>query len=427
MIALGCVADDFTGATDVAAALRRNGMSVTLLFGLPDEASPPPETDSVVVALKTRTVPAGDAVSQARAVLAWLLRAGVGTVYFKYCSTFDSTDEGNIGPVTDALLHAMGESLAVVCPASPEHGRTTYQGHHFVDDRLLSDSPMRHHPLTPMTDPDLRRVLSRQTDGAVGHLPLTVVRHGSEAVAAALKGARADGFRHVVADALSEEDLLAIAAGSGGTRLLTGGAGLAGALGASKRTRAPARSQNLSLPSGPGIALAGSCSTATLAQVAAASEVLPSYRLAPETTPDPDELIEDARTWLRQNRSEPHLLVYSSAGPDERSRARTALGPRTPQILEQTLAELAREAVALGAARVVVAGGETSGAVVRALGVGSVAVAHEEDRGVPWCLANVAGRSVALLLKSGNFGGEDLLVRALRGAAGPSTPVKERR
>ena len=187
MIGVGCIADDFTGGTDVAAALRRAGLSVTLLFDLPDEATDGSGTDAVVIALKTRTVPATEAVRHSLAALAWLEAQRVDKVYFKYCSTFDSTDEGNIGPVTDALLDALGESMTIICPASPEHGRTMYQRPPLRRRPALVESCMRHHPLTPMTDPDMRRVLSRQTTGAVGHLPSQVVREGADRVASALK------------------------------------------------------------------------------------------------------------------------------------------------------------------------------------------------------------------------------------------------
>jgi uncharacterized protein YgbK (DUF1537 family) len=414
MIALGCIADDFTGGTDVAAALRRAGMRVALLFGQPDANTEVPPTDAVVIALKTRTVPAAEAVAQSLAALAWLEAHGLEKLYFKYCSTFDSTDDGNIGPVTDALLDALDEPITLICPASPEHGRTTYLGHHFVGDKLLSESSMRHHPLTPMTDPDLRRMLARQTDGTVGHLRLPVVRSGADAVTSALKQAREGGTRHVVVDAVADDDLATVAAGSRDVRLLTGGAGFAGALGAALRTRPTEATAEPTLPAGPGIALAGSCSAATLAQVAHASRNLPSYRLDPAATPDPERMLDQARSWLRKNWQQGPLVIYSSAGPEDREQARRAMGPDTSEILELVLGQLAREAVQRGAVRIAVAGGETSGAVVQALGVASVLVAREADRGVPWCLS-LDHPPVALLLKSGNFGSEDLLTRALQG------------
>jgi uncharacterized protein YgbK (DUF1537 family) len=415
MTALGCIADDFTGGTDVAAALRRAGLSVTLHFGLPDPADQT-TSDAVVIALKTRTMAAADAVDQSLSALDRLRDRGVEQVYFKYCSTFDSTPEGNIGPVADALLGRLGESMTLVCPASPEHGRTVYQGHLFVGDTLLSESSMRHHPLTPMTDAKLQRLLAPQTDGRLGLLPLATVREGADAVTLALKRLADEQVRHVVVDAVTEADLAAVASGSRGLRLFTGGAGLAGSLAARLGPGPGSEATPHEPPWGPGLVLAGSCSAATLAQVAAAAEVLPAYRLDPAAIPDAEAMLDRAREWLRRTWGEGPVLVYSSAGPDDRARARAAMGANTSDILERTLGQLAREAVALGATRVVVAGGETSGAVVQALGVRSVVVDGEADRGVPWCRTS-GTPSLALLLKSGNFGAPDLLVRAVEGTS----------
>ena len=408
---LGAIADDFTGGTDVAAALRRGGLTVTLLFDPPTDRTPVPETDAVVIALKTRTAPVADAVSQSLACLEWLRGHGVDRVYFKYCSTFDSTSQGNIGPVTDALLEALGEQTTVICPASPEHGRTLYQGHLFVFDTLLSESSMATHPLTPMTDPLIPRFLRHQTGGSVGLLPLQVVQGGTDFVATGLEDLAARGVRHVVVDAVSDDDLRTIAAASGGLRLLTGGAGLAGALGhVLAHGTGTSPDGPAALPEGPAVVLAGSCSAATLDQVSQASAEMPAHRLDPVATPDPAAMLDLAATWLRDHLDQAPVLIYSSAPADARDEARTAMGPDTAHHLERTLGALAAEAVDLGAARVVVAGGETSGAVVQALGLASVVVLHEADRGVPWCLAT--DRPLAVLLKSGNFGRADLLVRA---------------
>ncbi|MFB9662787.1 3-oxo-tetronate kinase [Glycomyces mayteni] len=418
---MGCVADDYTGGTDAAASLRRAGLRTVLRFGRPEPGEPLPECDAVVIAVKTRNVPAAEAVAAALAVRDWL--GPVAEAYFKYCSTFDSTDAGNIGPVADALLDATGRALAVVCPASPAHGRTVYRGHLFVEDRLLSDSSMRHHPLTPMTDSDLVRVLARQTPHPVGLLRLDTVRRGPAAVRARLETLAAQGVRHVVADATADEDLTAVAEAARGFALATGGAGLAGALGLAEATgsaapvgaartasKGPAGAARPSEvpepPSTPGLVLAGSCSAATLAQVAAAREAFPSYRLDPASTSDPAELLARASTWRKAHPGGP-AMVYASAPAAERGASR--LGPDTAAILERTLAALAVEAVAAGTRRLVVAGGETSGAVVEALGVRAVEVGAEADRGVPWC---VTADGLALLLKSGNFGAPDLLVRS---------------
>lgn len=392
---LGCIADDYTGATDVAAALRRAGLHTVLFFGPPGDGATLPPCDAVVVALKTRTVAVAEAVAASVLVRDRLVAWGVSRLYFKYCSTFDSTDEGNIGPVADALLD---EDLTIVCPASPEHGRTVYMGHLFVGDRLLSESSMRHHPLTPMTDSDLVRVLGRQTAHPVGLVPLRVVRQGADAVHAELDTLRGRGVRYAVTDAVDDADLGTIARATQDLRLLTGAAGLARAVGLVSGDRSEAEEET-TLPAGPGIVLAGSCSATTLAQVALARATLPSYRLDPA---EPDS----ARGWLRAHADGRAVMVYSSAPPEERA------GRDAAEVFEQTLGALAAEAVDLGYRRIVVAGGETSGAVVNALGVDSVEIAAEEDRGVPWCLSTGEPR-LALLLKSGNFGRQDLLLRAV--------------
>ncbi|MBM9469314.1 3-oxo-tetronate kinase [Nakamurella leprariae] len=418
---LGCIADDHTGGTDVAAGLRRVGIPTALLFGVPDPDQPLPRCRAVVVALKTRTVPPADAVAQSLAAQRWLDDRGVPTTYFKYCSTFDSTDAGNIGPVTDALLDATGSGLTLVCPASPEHGRTVYQGHHFVGATLLSESPMRHHPLTPMTDPDLVRVLGRQTPHPVGLLPLTVVRAGVAAAREHLDGMAARGVRHVVVDVTEDDDLLVAAAAGRDLPVLTGGAGLARAFGSvvlGADAPVPAPDLHGSLPAGPGLVLAGSCSAATLEQIDLARGRFPTHRLDPVATPDPQQLLETATTWLTEHLGRGPLLIHASAPADEQRAAVAAMGPDTAAVLERTLGRLARTAVDRGVRRIVVAGGETSGAVTAALGVRTVLVAGEEDVGVPWCLTEGTDGepALALLLKSGNFGRPDLLVRAMDGA-----------
>ena len=335
MITLGCIADDFTGGTDVAAAVRRSGMSVSLLFDIPQNTNEVPATDAVVIALKTRTIPAADAVAQSLAALSWLQEHDVDRVYFKYCSTFDSTEKGNIGPVADALLDALAESMTLVCPASPEHGRTMYRGNLFVGDDLLSESSMRHHPLTPMTDSRIPRVMQAQTVGAVGLLPLHEVRSGAETVKVRLKELAAAKVRHVVVDAIDRSDLDVVAAGSRDLRLYTGGAGLAGALATALGTPGDLSSAvEQRLPTGPGVVLAGSCSAATLAQVATAAEVFPSYRLDPVATPDPGEMLTKASEWLRSQLgkwADLDLLLGRTRGPRTGPRSHGTSDLRPPR------------------------------------------------------------------------------------------------
>ncbi|TYB56597.1 four-carbon acid sugar kinase family protein [Nonomuraea sp. PA05] len=392
---LGCVADDYTGGTDVAAAYRRSGLRTLLFFGTPPSETTLPACDAVVMALKTRSVPPAEAITASREAQDWLTTQGARRLYFKYCSTFDSTDRGNIGPVTDALVEASGAGLTVVCPASPEHGRTLYQGHLFVGDRPLSESPMRHHPLTPMTDSDLVRVLSRQTPHPVALVPLQTVERGPAAVREALDDLAARGVRHAVTDAVTDGHLDTIARATTHLPVLTGAAGLARALATGDTAEAMPE-----LPPGPSVILAGSCSAATLEQVAHARDHMPAHHLRAR-----DGALPEALTWLEAHLGqENRVIVHTSAPPGQRS-------PAAAPFLERALAAVAARAAELGARRIVVAGGETSGAVVNALGVSGAVVGAEADRGVPWLLTT--GRPpLALLLKSGNFGRPDLLLRA---------------
>jgi uncharacterized protein YgbK (DUF1537 family) len=425
---LGCVADDYTGGTDVASALRRQGLRTLLLFGPPRPDWATADADAVVVALKSRNLPPAEAVTVSLAAQRWLRDQGVGRLFFKYCSTFDSTDDGNIGPVADALLDAAGSRFTVVCPTSPEHGRTVHQGHLFVGDRLLSESSMRHHPLTPMTDPDLVRVLARQTPHRVALVPTEVVRQGPPAVAAAFAALRDHGIRFAVTDATTDDDLATIATAAHDLPVVTGAAGLVRLLATPSREarqhptagrQAPRRGsvaqggregERLStapLPGGAALILAGSSSVATLEQVERARERFPAYRLDPGAEADLGELRAKAVDWMGRHLEGGTVLVYASAPPGERERAVAGAA----RAIEATMAELARAAVGRGVRRIVVAGGETSGAVVDGLGIDRVVVAREEDLGVPW-LVTTGPSTLALLLKSGNFGRPDLLVRA---------------
>jgi 3-dehydrotetronate 4-kinase len=430
MTAMGCIADDYTGGTDVAAGLRRAGLRVALVFGVPTPDQSLPPCDAVVVALKVRTAPVEMASKDVATTHGWLTRQGVERFYYKYCSTFDSTPEGNIGPLTDLLLELTGLQTSVICPSSPIHGRTVYQGHLFVGDRLLSESPLRAHPLTPMTDPDLVRFLARQTPGRVGLVSWPDVASGPSAVREAVARLARSDVRHVVADAISVEDLRTIVSAVEDRSLMTGGAGLAEAWGQLVHARlsnggGPADGDPSSAPgvaaeqsathedvsAGDTLVLAGSCSAATLAQVSEARATFPSYRLDPVRTPDPAQMLEEARAWLQAQPSGRPRLIYSSATPEEREAAIAAMGSRTAEHLEDVLGALAVPAAAAGTRRFVVAGGETSGAVVSALGIQQVLVDDELEAGVPWCTTE-GRRPLRLLLKSGNFGSSRLLVEA---------------
>jgi 3-dehydrotetronate 4-kinase len=431
MTEIGCIADDYTGGTDVAAGMRRAGLRVALVFGVPTSGQDLPPCDAAVVAMKFRTTSVEKASEDVAAAHGWLTSQGVQRFYYKYCSTFDSTPEGNIGPITDLLLQLTGIQTSVICPSSPVHDRTVYQGHLFVGDRLLSESPLRSHPLTPMTDPDLVRVLAQQTTARVGLVSWADVATGPSAVREAVDLLARSGVRHVVTDAISVGDLRTVVSATQDRSLLTGGAGLAEAWaelvherrsnGANtpdgETSSAPAAARDVrstpveGLSAGDTLVLAGSCSAATLAQVSEAKVVFPSYKLDPVRTSDPTQMLEEALAWLQAQPSGQPRLIYASATQSERDAAIAAMGSRTAEHLENVLGALAVHAAAAGTCRFVVAGGETSGAVVSALGIQQVLVEDEFEVGVPWCTTE-GRRPMRLLLKSGNFGSRRLLVEA---------------
>jgi uncharacterized protein YgbK (DUF1537 family) len=416
---LGVIADDFTGATDVASMLVRAGMPTVQVLGVPEGELP--AADAVVIALKTRTVPAAEAVAQSLAAMRALRAAGARQIYFKYCSTFDSTPAGNIGPVTDALMQALGADFAIACPAFPENGRTVFRGHLFVGDQLLSDSGMKHHPLTPMTDANLVRVLQAQTAQRVGLLRMDALRHNAQI---AIERLQADGVRIAVADAIDNSDLLTLAEACAELPLITAGSGVALGLPPAYQRRgwwAPSESAaRLSAVSGPAAVLSGSCSDATNAQVARwiadghaaiAIDPLALHRGSQSAA----SLLAQALPAL----STGPVLIYATAAPDRVKAVQAELGSGAAgALVEHTLAELAQCLVQAGVRRLVVAGGETSGAVVQALGVPQLRIGAAICPGVPWTEATlpVSGEPMWLALKSGNFGGIDFFADALRQA-----------
>jgi 3-dehydrotetronate 4-kinase len=412
---LGAIADDFTGATDLANTLARHGMRTVQLIGVPTQPAPD-AVDAVVVALKSRTTPAADAVAQSLAALEWLDRAGVRQILFKYCSTFDSTDEGNIGPVADALLKALGTDFTVFCPAFPENGRTIYRGYLFVGDALLSESGMRDHPLTPMRDANLRRVLSRQTPHKVGLVPTEVVSRGAVAVRADFARLQREGCRHAILDALSDADLLTLGEALADLRLVTGGSGIALGLPENfRRMGLLERTQQAdALPSVRGTAavISGSCSTATLAQVAAMRLRHPVFEVDPLALAEGQPVAARALDWAAPQLGKEPLLISASAPPERVRAVQERLGrERAGGLVERALAEIARGLVDRGVRRLVIAGGETSGAIVQALGITGLRIGRQIDPGVPWT-ASLGEPTLALALKSGNFGREDFFMRA---------------
>jgi 3-dehydrotetronate 4-kinase len=412
----GAIADDFTGATDLAGLIARSGHPVNLRLGVPE--GPPTETAAFeIIALKCRTAPVEDAVAETVAALDWLQRAGASRFYWKYCSTFDSTAKGNIGPVAEALMQALGAEQTVYCPAFPENGRSIFMGNLFVGEQLLSESPMKDHPLTPMRDANLMRLLSPQVTGKVGLANRLTVAAGVDVLKARLAALKADGVAHVVADAVANDDLSVIAEACMDMPLMTGGSALAMPLpglyekaGLLSRTSADAARPEVDAGM---IALSGSCSAMTRKQVARYAEKAASFRL------DPLALAEAgpgaARDWLSGQAPDRPKLIYATAEPDAVRKAQQALGvERAGTVVEEALAALAREAFSRGVRRFVVAGGETSGAVVKALGIDRLAVGAEIAPGVPWTYGVCEGQTVALALKSGNFGDEAFFETAFR-------------
>jgi uncharacterized protein YgbK (DUF1537 family) len=416
---LGLIADDFTGATDVASMLVREGMRTVQVIGVP--AGPAPAADAVVVALKSRTVPAAQAVGESLAALAWLRAAGARQIYFKYCSTFDSTPAGNIGPVAEALLDALGAPLAIACPAFPENGRTVFRGHLFVGDQLLSDSGMRDHPLTPMTDANLVRVLQAQCKGKVGLLRYDTLARGADAARAALAALAADGVRLAVADAVTNDDLRVLGAAVADAALVTAGSGVALGLPAAYVARgwlqADAQAATLPAVGGAAAVLSGSCSLATNAQVQQWLQAgRPAWRVDARALARGEPLAAQALDWARARLPAGPVLVYATAEPAEVRAVQAELGAeRAGQLVEACLASVAQGLVDAGVRRLVVAGGETSGAVVQALGVQSLRIGAPIDPGVPWtqALGRPDGQPLLLALKSGNFGAVDFFAKAL--------------
>ncbi|OOY06741.1 3-oxo-tetronate kinase [Thioclava sp. F28-4] len=412
---IGAVADDITGATDLCLMLSRSGLKTRQVIGLPGPQMDLSGADAVVVALKSRTIPAADAVEVSLQAAKALRAAGAQRLMFKYCSTFDSTDEGNIGPVTEALMEFTVATLTIACPAFPATGRTVYKGHLFVGDRLLSESPLKDHPLTPMRDPDLVRVLGRQTALKVGSIDITTIRQGEAALRKALDAARTAGTRIVVTDTIDESDLMTLGAACAEMPLITGGSGIGLGLAAALRDQSDAHSapDRMPAPEGRCAILAGSCSVATRGQIAAAQAAgLPSLALDVEALTEGRQSADEIADWAIAQPADSTPLIYSSADPAQLSKIQSRLGrDASGALVEDTLAAVAERLRDAGFTRMLIAGGETSGAVTTALGVRLLDIGPEIDPGVPWTMS-LSGPRLALALKSGNFGAEDFFLKA---------------
>ena len=411
---LGCIADDFTGATDLANNLVRAGMRVTQSIGVPTCALHS-EADAVVVALKSRTVPAAEAVDQSLAALRWLKANGAEQIYFKYCSTFDSTPQGNIGPVTEALMQALNTRFTIATPAFPDNKRTVFKGHLFVGEVLLSESGMQNHPLTPMTDSNLVRVLQAQSRGKVGLIDHLVVARGEPAIRERIGVLQAQGFSVAIVDALTNEDLMRLGPALKGMALVTAGSGVAIGLPPNFGIEPSSRASHLPLPAGWQAVVSGSCSLATSQQV---QEFIrsgaPALAIDPLRVASGFDVAAEALDWARPLLPRGPVLVYSTADAGTVKSTQQQLGvEEAGALVERTLAGIAQGLVKLGVRQLLVAGGETAGACVQALGVAQMQIGPQIDPGVPWCHAVLpTGEGLHLALKSGNFGAPDFFGKA---------------
>lgn len=416
---LGTIADDYTGASDLANTLMKNGLRTIQTIGIPDPFLALPDVDAVVVSLKIRSVAAAEAVAAATQADHWLRERGAGHVMYKICSTFDSTDAGNIGPVTDALNDAAGGGVTLVTPAFPETGRTVYLGNLFVGAQPLNESPLKDHPLNPMHDANLVRVMARQSRGTVGLVDLKTIAAGPEAVKAALDTLHTQGFTAAIADAVFEKDLETLGAVALQTRASTGasglGLGLARALVRSGRVSPRPEADAIGPVDGLAAIIAGSCSKATLQQLDAAERSMPVLRLDPEKLLAGPEEISNAISWAGERIEAGPIVIAASATPDVVSQLQSRYGrDASGHAIEDATATIAAELVARGVRRLVVAGGETSGAVVDRLAIPAFLIGPEIAPGVPVLrsVGNAQG-DMLLALKSGNFGGEDFFAAAL--------------
>jgi uncharacterized protein YgbK (DUF1537 family) len=413
---LGCIADDFTGAADLAGTLARAGMRCVQMIGVPETPAKAVDAEAVVIALKSRTIPAAEAVAQSLAALEWLDAAGCRQFFFKYCSTFDSTDHGNIGPVAEALLAALGADFTIACPAFPKNQRTVFKGHLFVGDVPLHESGMQDHPLTPMTDPNLVRVLARQSKSKVGLVAFDRVRAGAAAIVESFAALGEGGVRMAIVDALDEDDLMRIGEACAELPLITGGSGIAIGLPANYRSAGllgdPAAADALPAVEGASAILSGSCSRATREQVRRASERYPVFRIDPLTLGAGEDLVAAALDWAAPRLGADPVLITATAEPEAVKRAQDELGvERAGAMVEDALSRIAEGLVAAGARRLIVAGGETAGAVVGRLGVTGLRIGPEIDPGVPWTVT-LDDPPLALALKSGNFGAPEFFLKA---------------
>lgn len=414
-ILLGCIADDFTGATDLANNLVRNGMRVTQTIGIPQHGLNA-DLDAVVVALKSRNLEPEDAVAQSLEALKYLLAQGAQQIFFKYCSTFDSTPKGNIGPVTEALMAALGTDFTIATPAFPDNGRSVFKGYLFVGNQLLSESGMRDHPLTPMTDANLVRVMQAQCDYQVGLIEYQDILAGADAISSRIAHLRSSNTQIAIIDAVTNDDLYRIAPALKDLPLITGGSGIAIGLPANFGLRVHPGSSKLPAANGYRAIISGSCSQATHLQVehfkslGGATYAVNPLELTQKST---EQLLQEILTWAQPHLSLGPVLIYSSGTPEQVKEVQSQLGVQAAgSAIENLLGLIAQSLVGFGVGQLLLAGGETSGACVKALGIDQMQIGQQIDPGVPWCYAIAQNKPLHLALKSGNFGTPDFFTKA---------------
>jgi len=411
---LGCIADDFTGATDLANNLVRAGMRVVQTIGVPN-APLSAEVDAVVVALKSRTISPQDAIDQSLQALQWLQGQRAQQIYFKYCSTFDSTAQGNIGPVTEALMHALQTDFTIATPAFPDNGRTVFKGYLFVGDVLLNESGMQHHPLTPMVDANLVRVMQAQCKSKVGLLSHKTIAQGTASIGQEITNLKQQGVRIAIVDAVSNDDLMRLGPALKGMPLVTAGSGVA--IGLPQNFGLSPTPQASVLPKASGLqaVVSGSCSQATNRQVANfKASGRPTFLIDPlHLKGSWEDLVQEALAWAQGHLATGPVLVYSTATPESVQAVQSELGVEAAgHQVEQALAAIARGLLQQGVHQLVLAGGETSGACVQALSIEQLQIGPQIDPGVPWCHAHTPMGGVHITLKSGNFGTDDFFTKA---------------
>ena len=416
MIQLGCIADDFTGATDLANNLVRSGMRVVQTIGVPAEPLAA-EVDAVVVALKSRTIPAAEAIAQSLAALTWLQAEGAQQIYFKYCSTFDSTPAGNIGPVTEALMAAMGTQFTIATPAFPDNHRTVFKGYLFAGEGLLNEGGMQNHPLTPMTDANLVRVMQAQCKGKVGLIDYRTVAQGEQAIRSRIAQLQGQGVSIAIVDAVSNDDLIRLGPALKDMPLVTAGSGVAIGLPANFGLKPNASASQLPVVTGLKAVVSGSCSVATNGPVAAFKHAgYPAWGLDPMQIASGADVVAQVLAWAAPLLPRGPVLVYSTDEPNAVKAVQAQLGvEKAGAMVENCIAAIAQGLVKLGVRQLVVAGGETSGACVQALGISQMQIGPQIDPGVPWCHAHsplTGPEGLHLTLKSGNFGRESFFSHA---------------